>query len=66
MKKLLAVSCIVFAFACNSGTSDTTETDSTTVIDPNAVTNDVPMRTVDTNQNVMRDTSNGGDSLNRP
>lgn len=57
MKKLLCICLFPLAIACNSGTDHNEDhTDSTSIIDPNAVTNDIPMRTTDTATNIMKDT----------
>ena len=63
MKKILSISLIALAFACNSGNSTTDKTDSTIILDPDAgIKNDVPMRTTDTTTNMMSDTSRRSDS----
>ena len=58
MKKILSIFLIVFAVACNSGSTTTDSKDTTTIMDPDAgIKNDVPMRTTDTSTNLMADTS---------
>ena len=57
MKKILGSLLIVAIFSCNGSVNKIKgEKDSTTVTDQNALSNDVPMRTTDTNTNIMKDT----------
>lgn len=70
MKKLLILGVIVFATACNSGTSDETSTTSTdSMVNSNSEQNknDNSMRTLDTTTNLMKDTMNNStDTTHRP
>lgn len=63
MKKLLSICLISMAFACNSGTSTTNESDTSSMTVPDAgIKNDIPMRTTDTTTNLMKDTLHMSDT----
>ncbi len=70
MKKLFALSAIVFAIACNSGETKETETsegvDSFANSNPANNSNDTPLRTRDTTTNLMKDTMQPGNSAPTP
>lgn len=71
MKKVIALSLIVFACACNSGETSTEESsdkaDSMVNTNTEENQNESPMRNRDTSTNLMQDTmQQNGDSAGRP
>ncbi len=68
MKKILLSILVLSAFSCNSGPAndETLNSDSVDIIEPNVINNDIPMRTVDTATNLMMDSMNPRDTMQRP